>query len=337
MTTALATASIDLSLAARRALAPVKPLPADQHPAMVYVAGLAQGSRRTMKSALEKVAGLLTSGRCTAITLPWQNLRFQHTSAIRAAVSDMFSVGYARKILCAVRGVLKAAWRLQLIETEDYRRAIDLAPIKGETLPKGRALSGGEIRALFQACAEHNGIAGARDAALLAVLYGTGLRRSECVALDLSDYNASNGELRIRSGKGNKQRLVYLSDGGTEALGTWLDFRGNDPGPLFVALTPGHRLTARRLDSQAIRDILLKRARQAGTPAAAPHDMRRTFISDLLDAGADSITVQKLAGHANVATTARYDRRGEETKRKASQLIHIPFVKIRSKNSKGVK
>jgi site-specific recombinase XerD len=73
-----------------------------------------------------------------------------------------------------------------------------------------------------------------------------------------------------------------------------------------------------------VRALLAKRARSAGVVPFSSHDFRRSFISRLLDAGADLVTVQALACHAVVQTTARYDRRGEAAKRRVAALLHVP-------------
>ena len=81
------------------------------------------------------------------------------------------------------------------------------------------------------------------------------------------------------------------------------------------------------MTAQAIYNMLGKRAQESGIKNFSPHDLRRTFISHLLDAGADIATVSRMAGHANVQTTARYDRRPEEAKRKAAELLHVPYTR----------
>ncbi len=154
-----------------------------------------------MSQALGVVADVLSSGKATPESLPWASLRYQHTQAVRAVLADRYAPATANKALSALRGVLGECFRLGLMSAEDHARATDLPNVKGHSAPRGRALKTGELVALFGAC-DATTAQGARDAALLAVLYGAGLRRAEVVTLDLADFDPDSGELRIRSARG---------------------------------------------------------------------------------------------------------------------------------------
>ena len=300
--------------------------PPDRDPLAVYLARLGAGSRRTMLAGLELVAGLLTDGRADAARLPWWELRYQHTQAIRAALLD---AGYApatvRKTLSAARGVLQECWRLGLMPADDYHRAVDLPAIPGERLPAGRALAAGELRALFGACTPTP--SRALDAAALALLYGAGLRRAEAVAVDLADYQAADGALTVRSAKGGRQRRVFLTGGAQAAVDAWLAIRGVDPGPLLCPVRKNDAVTIRRMTPDALYRRLQRLGGLAGVDRFSPHDLRRSFVSDLLDAGADLAAVQTLAGHRRPETTIRYDRRPDTARRRAATLLHVPYVR----------
>src|SRR5712691_10702474 len=105
---------------------------------------------------------------------------------------------------------------------------------------------------------------------------------------------------------------------------SWFSHRGFWLGAVFVAVNKGGKLGRRGMSGQAMLYIARRRTVQASVAAFSPHDLRRTFIGDLLDAGADLSTVQQLAGHAQIQTTARYDR-GEATKKRAAKLLHVPY------------
>src|SRR6266498_2981224 len=113
--------------------------------------------------------------------------------------------------------------------------------------------------------------------------------------------------------------------GTVAALDAWLEVRGHGAGALFGRAVRGGRVGERRLADEGVAVILRDRAAAAGVAPFTPHDMRRTYISELLDAGADLATVQKMVGHESVTTTAGYDRRGDAAKRKAADLVHVPF------------
>ncbi|MDQ4077146.1 MAG: tyrosine-type recombinase/integrase [Chloroflexota bacterium] len=296
----------------------------DTNPALVYLASLSPGSRRTMQHALGTIAEIL--GFDDFLTCPWAQLRFQHTAAIRSELMGRYASSTANKMLSALRGTLKRAWKLGQMEAEDYRRAIDLNRVTGDVpdAAAGRALSHQELRALLHACQKDNSPKGVRDAAILSIAYSAGLRRNEFVTLDLEDFDATTNTLTVR-GKRNKTRTVPLADGTRFALTEWLAIRGNGSGPLFVRIWKGGQLSNNRLTSQAIYHIQQQRAKEAGIAHFSPHDLRRTFAGDLLDAGVDISTVQKLMGHADANTTARYDRRGERAKREAVEKLQIPY------------
>lgn len=307
-------------------LIPAVALPADRSPVLVYLARLAPGSRRTMRQALESVARLVTGGACGALALDWSALRYQHTAAIRTRLAEQYAPATANKMLAALRGVLKEAWRLGLMSAEDQARAVDLEPVRGSRLPSGRALSRGELLALVAACKADPAPAGARDAALLAVLYSAGLRRGEAVGLELRDLDTEAGVLTVRHGKGNKARTVPVRNGARAALTAWLEVRGAEPGALFYPTRKGAHLVPRPMTPDAVLKALARRAAGAGIVASfSPHDLRRTFAGDMLDAGADIATVRALMGHSSVDVTARYDRRGEAVKARAAELLHFPY------------
>lgn len=329
------------------------PRPIDQNAAAVYIASLpAETGRRTQAQALRVIAQTLGAD---LDRVNWGALRHQHTVAIRAEIAQRYSPASANKILSALRQTLKQAWLLGQMTAEEYTRAIELEPVTGETLPAGRELSTGEILALMTTCqADPNTNAGTRDAAIIALMYAAGLRRHEVVSLSVENYDPETGKM-VLMGMRNKQRTAYITNGAADALNDWLPIRGSEPGPLFVEVNKGGKVLIERqsmvvkptrklrgidvpnkkagqtlyrggaLTSQAIYNMLAKRAREAGIKNFSPHDVRRTFISHLLDAGADIATVSKMAGHANIQTTARYDRRPEEAKRKAAELLHVPY------------
>jgi len=298
----------------------------DQNAAAIYLTSLnSESGRRTMAQALNVCAGLL-SDNASAASFAWHELRFQHVAAIRSRLTEVYKPATVNKILAALRGALKSAWQSGQMSAEDFHKAASVKGVKNDTLPAGRELTSGEISALMADCGHDTTNAGARDAAIIGLMYSCGLRREEVVTLDLADFDNESGRLVVR-GKGNKERLAWLTGGAACAVADWLTVRGDVPGALFVAVNKSGRMSSQKnMTPKTIYNMLSKRATEAGVKSFSPHDMRRTFVSDLLDAGADITTVSKMAGHASVTTTARYDRRPEDAKRKAASLLHVPYA-----------
>ncbi|QSB06813.1 tyrosine-type recombinase/integrase [Natronoglycomyces albus] len=290
-----------------------------------------------MAGCLDRIAQMLSGDEnATGAGQPWHLLRYEHTSTLRSVMLDRgWSGSYINKHLAALRRVLQEAWRLDLIGAEDYQRVCDVQPVKATRLPAGQQIDAETLSGALYACDMDDSPAGARDAAVLAVLYSTGCRRSEVASLRLVDYDESERSLRVL-GKGNKERLVYLTEAAQQRLDRWMSVRGQGPGALFCPINKagrpryvGKTQSGRSLSAmtgQAIADLLVKRLTQAGQRRHTPHDFRRTFIGELLDAGVDLAITQSLVGHASPVTTARYDRRPQRRSREAVDKLRLPEV-----------
>lgn len=194
------------------------------------------------------------------------------------------------------------------------------APRVGRSLPK--VLSVKEVETLLEQPARRSTPEARRDGAMLELLYATGLRVSEMVALNLKDVNLDGSYVRCR-GKGGRERLLPLHDQAIAALKTYLE----EARPQFVASPEerafflnqrGHRLTR-----QGFWLLLKGYAREAGISSAiTPHTLRHSFATHMLRGGAPLRHVQELLGHANIATTQVYTHLSSEHLREEYDKAH---------------
>ena len=156
-----------------------------------------------------------------------------------------------------------------------------------------------------------------RDKAILELLFSTGLRVSEMCGLNRGDLDLKKDEFSIR-GKGEKVRLVFVSERAKKALGNYLNKRVDLEEPMFVNLRDETRLTPRSVER-----IVQRWAIKAGvTNKVTPHILRHCFATDLLEAGADLRSVQTLLGHSNITTTQIYTHVTDRQLKEVHKAFH---------------
>ncbi|HAM60044.1 MAG TPA: integrase [Candidatus Rokubacteria bacterium] len=311
------------------------PPPIDRCPVAAYLLTLTtDASRRSMTGALRRAAGVISGGRCSdPCRLNWPAVRRPVVEALRDVLQQQgVNPATIRHTQAAVRGVLGAAFDLGLLDPAELLRIQRVRPARGERVDRaGRCLTRSEVAKVMGAAQADPNPSGTRDRAVLAVLLGCGLRRSELVELDLLDLvvpDRGPATIYVR-GKGNKERAVYLTNGALRHVADWLELRGDRPGPLFLGLTMNGKVTqaedCRPLTGSAVDAMVKRRAEQAGIRPFSPHDCRRTYISGLLDQGVDIATAADLAGHAQIETTRIYDRRGARAAKEAARTVKVPY------------
>ncbi len=207
--------------------------------------------------------------------------------------------------LIALRAFLKYI-RKKGIESLNPER-IELAKVPERSLD---LISSQELTRLMDA-PDTNTIAGLRDKAILELLFSTGLRVSELCALSQEDVDLSRDEFSVR-GKGDKVRVVFLSDTARNAIKAYLKERKDFDDAMFVQYGKNSKQEEvknkeLRLTPRSVQRIIKRYATISGiTRKVTPHVIRHSFATDLLSNGADLRSVQALLGHANIATTQVY-------------------------------
>lgn len=164
---------------------------------------------------------------------------------------------------------------------------------------------------------------GLRDRAILELLFSTGLRISELCNLSIDDVDLSRDEFSVR-GKGDKIRVVFLSDTAKDAIAVYLRSRKDMDDALFVQYGKNMKEASQlRLSPRAVQRMLKVYAAKAGiTRKVTPHVIRHSFATDLLSNGADLRSVQALLGHANIGTTQIYTHVTDKHLRDVHKKFH---------------
>jgi site-specific recombinase XerD len=225
-----------------------------------------------------------------------------------AAVSVLRKVSSLRQFF--------AFLRRERIRTDNP--AADLPRLKKpKSLPK--VLNVDEVERLLEtSVAGKNDFLRLRDRAIKECLYGSGIRRFELVGLNLQDVDLERRMMRVTYGKGNKQRLVLLSDAAADAMRMYLGVRPRTTDEAFFLSSRKKRISESTVYHVFKTHLKLSGLRQDATP----HTMRHSFGTHLVEGGADLMTVKELMGHESTATTQIYTHLSVEHMRKTFERAH---------------
>ena len=292
-------------------------------PTECYLNNLAPTGRKAVISLIKSVKNTLLLHDKLAV-LPLHKLSFEQLSTLKQSlVLNNKSARTIQLTFQVIKAIAKTAFLMNLIEQHELEKFNVLKLPHIEQSLKGKSLTATQLKSILKQPYIPASIINTRDIALLALMAGAGLRRSEVSALKLSDFSMADQLVVIHKGKGNRTRTQYLPVWVLEYLSSWLTVRGNNEGPLFCVVLNGRAIQARGLSPETIYSVVTSRTNHVLGEKFTPHDMRRTYISSLLANGVDISTVSKLAGHKSIITTQLYDKRGADSLKRAVNTLSV--------------
>lgn len=289
------------------------------HPVTLYLLNLrSQHSARTQFSKLKNAVAYF--GYDDPYSAEWEKFKRENFLWLRQSLlSEGKKSNTINATMSAIKGVLYEFLVKKMIGSDDYFLIKSIKSLSRNDVSRGTAIPIEDLRKMFK---RPSSPIEARNNLVIALIYGCGLRRSESVKIDLSDiFKQGDGVFLKIKGKGAKNRNVPVHPAIVAYLDLWIkDYIVDKKGPLLVRIRKGDDVTGVRLTDQAIYNIIKERA---VNPDIAPHDLRRSFISNLLDEGAGIETVSELVGHESTDTTKGYDLTGHRRMKKAAYML--PF------------
>ncbi|MCT8985279.1 tyrosine-type recombinase/integrase [Shewanella phaeophyticola] len=297
-------------------------------PYALYLSRLSVNSQRSISSQMRSIARLMQ----------WQDsmlddklcqIDYQQALQIRAVMTHAkWSPRSINRAMISIKNIVKVAALMDKAELSQVANLQTINQVKhGEHL--GTPLSTEQVTAVFTYFKSQSSTLAMRNLAIFSLFLGTGLRRSELSALMLHDYDNVTHSLVVAAGKGNKSRTLFLPVWVEENLLAWLKVRSRQHGYLLCKSTLTGKLTLGVPTSptslyRLVKDTLY----EIGVDNVSPHDLRRTFITRLLEQNVDINTVRQMAGHADISTTTIYDKRDNAfMKQAASVLDYTPPLK----------
>ncbi|MCH7423895.1 site-specific integrase [Shewanella sp. MM_2022_3] len=299
----------------------------------LYLSRLAPNSQRSIASQMRSIAQLM-DWPDEAIGKQLSSINYQQAMQIRALlIHEQWSARSINRAMTAIKSIVKVAALMGEADMQQVAHINSIANMK-HGAHQGNPLSAEQVTKLLALLSKRQDTYGLRTLAIFALFLGTGLRRSELAALTLADYDSVTSTIKVVAGKGNKSRILFLPDWVEQHVIAWLNVRKMHSGPLIChCRTTGIMVHYRPVSRDALYRLVKDKLGDIGVMGASPHDLRRTFITRLLEQNVDINTVRQMAGHADISTTTIYDKRGDAFMREAAATLNY----VSAPNERGGK
>ena len=281
----------------------------DKTPCELYLAKLKPSGRASIVGQLKQAARIL-KWQSPVEKQPFHQLTYAQLEYLKLCRNrEGVSNRTINHLLYAIKSIARIGFMMGETDEKTYLQTQGIPMLKTPPSVKGQALTAETVSSFISELRMDRRPVKVRNTAIFSLFLATGLRRSELVQLETEDIDHQQHAVTVHNGKGGKSRIQYMPDWAYADLNNWLVVRGSSSGLVFNRFCGKTLLVGESISTTAIYKIVVRNTEELAGSKCSPHDLRRTYISQLLDSDVDVLTVSKMAGHASVNTTQIYDKR----------------------------